>query len=155
MWEPVSHLRGASGTCAPLKVRGMGTNHFHSPTLGFLIKSMVDDKFLLKSHSTVPHAIEKLGSEGLDWGRYTDVTSRLIIPPKVFNGHGDQVQTQSRIPRPPTSPLFPRQLCLPFSSTAKLGDTTWHCISQEFYLPYPSQEPVPVHQDPLRAAAQV
>lgn len=62
---------------------------------------MVDDKFLLKSHSTVPHAIEKLGSGGLDWGRYSDVISRLIIPPKVFNGHGDQVQTQSRIPRPP------------------------------------------------------
>jgi hypothetical protein len=70
-----------------------------------------------------------------------------LFLPKTFNGHGGQVQIQSRIPRPPTSHVFPRQLAV-YASPHMTLQVTGRLPS----LPYHSQEPVPVHQGPLRAS---
>lgn len=82
--------------------------------------------FLLKSHSIVLHAIEKSWvQEGWIGADTVSDVMLLLILPKVFNGHGDQVQTQSRIPRPQPHLSFQDScVCLP-PLLALLYSKTW------------------------------
>lgn len=89
----------------PLEAMRMSRNHLysHTPlTNRFLLKPTVVDMFLLKSCSTVP-CNRKAGQDKED--RSNNVIIMWLVIPPAFNGHRDQLQTQSRVPRPPTPHL--------------------------------------------------